>query len=140
MTNQEIKARIQNAFEALSSGNPQPYLDLFADDVSFRVTGSTRWSGTYRGKERLVNELLRPVSRCLQGKFNATVGRVVVEGDLVVMETKGENNTAKNGKPYNNEYCWVCRVKDGKFAEVTEYADTELFTSALVGEAPEVVS
>jgi ketosteroid isomerase-like protein len=135
MSNQQIKAHIQNAFEALSSGNPQPYLDLFADDISWRVTGTTRWSGTYRGKERLVNDLLRPVSQRLQGRYKASVLRVVVEGDVVVVETKGEN-TSKNGTPYNNEYCWVCRQRDGKLVEVTEYADTELFTAAIGGEVP----
>jgi len=137
MTNPEIKTRIQNAFEALSSGNPQPYLDLFAEDVTFRVTGTTRWSGTYRGKASLVNDLLRPVSRCLRGNFKATLVRVVFEDDVLVLETKGEGNTAKNGKPYNNEYCWVCRVKNGKLTDVTEYADMELIASALVvDEAP----
>jgi len=135
MTNQEMKARIVSAFEALSAGEPRQYLDLFSDDLTWRVTGTTSWSGTYRGKEQMLNDVWRPVSQRLKGFYKAKVVRVMVEGDVLVVETRGENTT-KSGKPYNNEYCWVCRTNaDGKIAEVTEYADTELFTSALGGEA-----
>lgn len=38
--------------------------------------------------------------------------------------------TTKAGKPYNNTYCQVYRITDGKVREVTEYLDTELVTSA----------
>ena len=32
------------------------------------------------------------------------------------------------GQPYNNTYCWIIRLRDGKFAEVIEFMDTELIT------------
>ena len=35
------------------------------------------------------------------------------------------------GGPYNNTYCIVCRIADGKIKEMTDYVDTELITSAL---------
>jgi len=35
------------------------------------------------------------------------------------------------GKPYNNTYCFVFRVAEGKVKELTEYMDTELVTAAL---------
>ena len=37
----------------------------------------------------------------------------------------------KTGKPYNNTYCFVIRMRDGKMVELTEYFDTELVTAAL---------
>ncbi len=39
--------------------------------------------------------------------------------------------TALSGKPYNNTYCIVCRIVDGKVKEMVDYIDTELITSAL---------
>jgi ketosteroid isomerase-like protein len=45
------------------------------------------------------------------------------------MEAQGRA-TAKSGKPYNNTYCIVCRIVDGKI-KMTDYVDTELITSAL---------
>jgi ketosteroid isomerase-like protein len=37
---------------------------------------------------------------------------------------------SKNGRSYNNTYCHVFRIANGKVQEVTEYLDTELVTSA----------
>jgi ketosteroid isomerase-like protein len=39
--------------------------------------------------------------------------------------------TAKSGGPYNNPYCIVCRIVDGKIKKMTDYVDTEVITSTL---------
>ena len=36
----------------------------------------------------------------------------------------------KTGNDYNNTYCIVYKVLDGKIKEITEYLDTELVTAA----------
>ena len=43
-----------------------------------------------------------------------------------------------DGRPYNNRYCHVMRILDGKIIEVTEYFDTEL-TSSIFGSASNAV-
>ena len=35
------------------------------------------------------------------------------------------------GLLYNNTYCFVFRISEGKVKELTEYMDTELVTAAL---------
>ena len=63
--------------------------------------------------------------------WHETIGhRFIAEGDYVVVEARG-NNTTKTGKPYNNAYCFVIRLHDGKLKEITEYMDTELVTATL---------
>jgi uncharacterized protein len=39
--------------------------------------------------------------------------------------------TTKNGKPYNNEYCYVIRLAGGQMRELTEYLDTALVERVL---------
>jgi ketosteroid isomerase-like protein len=39
------------------------------------------------------------------------------------------SSIAKNGSPYNNTYCYIFRIADGKVRDVTDYLDTELITS-----------
>ena len=56
--------------------------------------------------------------------------RFIAEGDMVVVEGRGQNVT-RDGRPYENDYCWVFEFRDGQVAALTEYADTELFRSAL---------
>jgi ketosteroid isomerase-like protein len=57
--------------------------------------------------------------------------RIIGEGDDVVVLAKGEVTT-KSGAAYNNDYCFVFRMEDGRIAAVTEYMDTALVDSVLV--------
>lgn len=121
---------IQRTFEALAAGDSRPLIDLLADDVTWKVMGRTPWSRTYRGKESVLNDLLRQLGARLSGRYKATADRIITEGEYVVVQATG-NATTKAGVPYNNEYCFIYRFEDGSIREVTEYLDTELVTSAL---------
>ena len=46
-----------------------------------------------------------------------------------MVQSHGRSTTRK-GVPYDNTYCHVFRVADGKIREATEYLDTELITRA----------
>lgn len=48
----------------------------------------------------------------------------------MVVQARGQSTT-RAGIPYNNEYCFVYLMEDGRIKEVTEYLDTELVTKAL---------
>ncbi|GAA5099695.1 nuclear transport factor 2 family protein [Nocardia iowensis] len=54
-----------------------------------------------------------------------TANRFITEDDYVVVQFRGQAIT-KQGRPYNNTYCWVCRLSDGQLREATEYADTQV--------------
>jgi uncharacterized protein len=54
-----------------------------------------------------------------------TAERILADGEHVVIQCRGRVTTV-SGKPYNNTYCWVIRMADGKMKELTEYCDTAL--------------
>jgi ketosteroid isomerase-like protein len=124
----ENKQLIRNMIAELGKGNAQAFLGAMADDVSFTVMGTTKYSGTYKGKQDVVNKLLGPLTAQLEGGITLTPDNFVAEGDFVVMQARGSSK-AKNGKSYNNHYCQIFRVANGKVHEITEYLDTELVTS-----------
>jgi len=126
----ENKQLMQSIFSELSKGNGKPFVESLADDFCWTITGSTKWSGTYRGKEAVITELLRPLFAQFADQYTNTAHRFIAEDDYVVVECHGRVTT-KAGAPYNNTYCWVCRITDGKLQELTEYMDTELVTTAL---------
>jgi len=126
----ENKQLLQNIFSELSKGDGKPFVESLADDISWTIIGSTKWSGTYRGRQAVLNELLRPLFAKFTDQYTNTALRFIAEDDYVVVECRGRVTT-KSGAPYNNTYCWVCRVADGKLQELTEYLDTELVTAAL---------
>ena len=111
--------------------NVQPLLDSLADDVEWTIIGSTALSGTSRGKQEVIDKLLKPIrARLADGPIVFQPERFIAEGEYVVMQAEGRA-TALSGKPYNNTYCIVCRIVDGKVKEMVDYIDTELITSAL---------
>ncbi len=56
--------------------------------------------------------------------------------DHVVVEAKGDNVT-RAGVRYDNDYCLVFRLEDGKIKEIREYCDSVLTEKAL-GRFPEM--
>ena len=130
MSAAENKQLMQNIFSELSKGNGKPFVDSLADDFCWTILGSTKWSKTYRGKQTVLTDLLKPLFSQFADQYTNTAHRFIAEDDYVVVECRGRVTT-KSGIPYNNTYCWVCRVADGKLQELTEYMDTELVTTAL---------
>ena len=128
----ENKDLVQSLFDLVNAGNVPAFMDHLADDVRWTNIGTTAHSGTFEGKDNVATELLGPVFEKLDGGLSATVHRLIAEGDYVVVESSGEAVT-KTGRAYNNTYCHVFRIVDGKIQEVTEYMDTALLGSALGG-------
>ena len=124
------KQLVQNIFAEMAQGNSRPLVESMADDFCWTVTGSNRWAGTYQGKQNVLNGLLAELRSRIDGRVKTIGHRFIAEGDFVVVEARG-NNTTKTGKPYNNAYCFVIRLAEGKLQEITEYMDTELVSSVL---------
>jgi ketosteroid isomerase-like protein len=124
------KQLLQEIFAALERGDPRPFLDSLDEDFCWTLKGMNAWSGTYRGKQNVRDRLLRPLFANFADQYTNVAHRFIADGDWVAVECHGKVTT-KSGKPYNNEYCWVCRVEGGKLMELIEYMDTELVSSVL---------
>jgi uncharacterized protein len=130
MNTAENKRLMQQIFRELAKGNSEPFRDGMADDFCWTVIGTTSWSGTYAGKQAVLSELFGPLFSQFADRYTNTADRFIAEGDHVVVQCRG-HVTTKAGMPYNNTYCYVCRLGDGKLRELTEYCDTELIATAL---------
>ncbi len=125
----ENKELVRNMFAELSKGNAEAFLGAMADNVRFTIIGTSKYSGTYNGKQEVINKLLGPLGAQIEGGLAITPDNFVAEGDFVAMQSHGKA-TSKSGKPYNNTYCQIFRIANGKVQEMTEYLDTELVTAA----------
>ena len=130
MDAQENKKLMREVFAELAAGNGQPFFDVLAEDVCWKIIGTTDWSGSWEGKESVGAKLLDPLFAQFATTYRSRAHRLIAEGDWVVIESRGEV-IMKSGRPYNNTYCYVCRFEDGRVRELTEYCDTELLTRAL---------
>ena len=125
----ENKQLMQRIFAEFAKGNPELFLANMADDFRWTIIGTTKFSGTFQGKQAVMDKLLTPLIAQLNGPIRVTADRFIAEDDYVVMQGHG-TATTKMGKPYNNTYCMVWRIAEGKLQEMTEYLDTELVTAA----------
>lgn len=121
----ENKQVVLDFYEAGARGDMDACFALLADDITWTNIGTTKFSGTYAGKQALVEQLLGPLFGQLKAGIASAIERLTAEGDVVVAQTAGTAET-QDGRPYNNTYCQVIRIRDGKIAEVKEYFDTAL--------------
>ena len=118
---------MQKIFTELSKGNDKPFLEAMAEDMKWTWMGSGQWSKTFDGKQAILNELWSAVRATLKPPHKVHAQRFIADDEYVVVEARGENTTPE-GKKYNNKYCWVCRISEGKIYELREYMDTQMVT------------
>ena len=124
----ENKQVVLDFYEAGARGDMDKCFDLLSDDVTWTNIGATKFSGTYAGKQTLMEQLLGPLFGQLKAGISSKIERLTAEGDIVVAQTSGTAETL-NGTPYNNTYCQIILIRHGKIAEVKEYFDTALVDS-----------
>jgi uncharacterized protein len=122
----ENKKMIREAFEAWGRGDGRAFFNLVADDVRWTVIGSTPISRTYESK-RDFRQALKSISDRFTADLKVTMRDVFADGDKVAVQFES-HAMGKNGLAYDQTYCWVLRVSDGKVREVVAYLDTELVT------------
>jgi len=126
----ENKRFMQEIFSELAAGKAERFSEAMAEDFSWTIIGSTEWSGSYRGKRAVLDDLMAPLLAQFADRYTNTAERFIAEGDHVVVQCRGRVTT-KSGAPYNNTYCYVCRLAGGKLHELIEYCDTQLIATAL---------
>ena len=112
------------ALDAFNRGDVVAYLDLFADDMDFWLPGTTKFSGRLKGKDAFMG-LGGRLAAEIDGLITLTLDHMVAGGDWVVTQTQGAATTG-DGQAYNNTYCHLWQVRDGRIVSFTEYCDTDL--------------
>jgi len=129
------KTLMQDIFAVAASPDPAVrdralFAASLAEDARWVVTGQYSWSRTFSGKQAILNDLHGYVRTRLANRTRTVAHRFIADGDIVVVEAKGDNVTPE-GVRYDNDYCLVFRFEDGKIKEIREYCDSILTEKAL---------
>jgi len=119
------KQLVQDIFDKVAVGDSSLFVASLADNVTMRVTGRNSWSRTFQGKHSLLRELYGYLNTLTQKPRKTLPLRFFADDDHVVLEARGDMAT-KSGAPYENEYCLIFRLVDGKIVEMREYMDSAL--------------
>ena len=124
------KELVQEFFNLLSSGSNK-YLDFYNDESVIWTAGENAIGGS-RSKSEVVGFAKSILDSFPEGIiFN--VMNLVAENDYVAAEVEGLAMHV-SGKPYNNKYHFLLKIKNNKILELKEYMDTQLAAKVLLGE------
>jgi ketosteroid isomerase-like protein len=127
---QNNKDIVRAFYQAGDTGDVEKAMALLSDRICWTNIGSTDFSGTFNGKEDLSANLLGPLFSRLKSGIKTTIDLMLGEGEYVVVQDRGLAETI-DGQSYNNVYCHIFRIEDGKIVEVTEFFDTALTQKVL---------
>ena len=108
------------------------WLDAFHEDFEFTIPRNDSLSGTKKGMKAF-RELVENVGERLDVEITVEMTNVIASGEWVVTESLGHSVT-KTGENYNQTYCILFQVRDGKIIKYVEYHDTDLIRRVLLKE------
>lgn len=124
------KQLARDLMAALSRADTDWVLDHYADDMVMWTAGSLPFSGVHTRNE------IRPLMDGILGAFPDglafTIKTLTAEEDRVAIEASSRGVHA-SGKPYENEYHFLLRIRSGKIVELKEYLDTLHAREVLLG-------
>ena len=140
MSVEDNRALIQRWYEALAANDFETVFDMHHDDVVYNMVGNTPVSGRIYGKEACCNgmigqkllEKLKPD----QIQFAKEWKIIAAEDDRVVGLMKGGGPTL-SGENYDQTYCEIFTIKEGKIIELHAFLDTVLVEQCLFDNALE---
>lgn len=124
-TSNPAKAVIERYLDALLVGDIATIRDCFAADAVWSMHGDLPMAGPWRGRDRIVDDFLTGLAATLYepGSQTFEFPTLIAEGDTVALEWKVTARSAA-GANYENDYCGIFVVEDGKIRAVREYFDT----------------
>jgi uncharacterized protein len=124
MTNEQKKALVTQTWTAFGKGDIKAAFANMSDNISWLVPGTTPGvSGLKRGKDEIL-KFMSGVGTMFPEGLNSEIRKTFCDGDTVIVELTNRGKVS-NGKTYENEYCFVFELEDGKVRRIREYVDTQ---------------
>ena len=121
---------VRNFFAVLSTGELENIRKTLHADASWTpMVKSVPGAGVHAPRDVIVDEFLAPVRGLFEdGDPKTTIDNIFAKGNVVCVESRGRGKL-RNGKIYENQYCWVIEVKDGLVWKIREYMDSHYVMS-----------
>ena len=113
-------------FANLAKLETQPqFWTRVADNVDWTVEGTHPLAGRFHSKAEFIAASFTRLEGVLVGGATLEVQDIHVDDDITVAELLATSQT-KEGAPFANRYCWVCRFDGDMIVEVRAYLDSEM--------------
>jgi ketosteroid isomerase-like protein len=135
MTSTEPREVVRRYFEALATGDQSAIWEAWDEDATCWYGGDLPISGTWQGRDQIINGFLATAFAHLdpEQEIGVEVTNLFAEGEQVLVEWKSWA-TGRTGRSYDQVNAAVMIVRDGRIVAMREYADTQHWERALVGD------
>ncbi|MDO9061585.1 MAG: nuclear transport factor 2 family protein [Bradyrhizobium sp.] len=130
MTAAANKKLVQQVYADSANRSGTTFVDHLADDASWIVTGQYSWSHEFRGREAILEGLMGHFRSLFAVRPRTVAFNFIADGDFVAVEARGDNVT-KAGLRYDQQYCMVYRIENGRIRQIKEYCDSTLVERVL---------
>jgi uncharacterized protein len=117
-------------FESLENGNSEDFFRHVASDVHWTVMGTHPLAGDYHDRDTFIQITFQRLNTVLKDGVRLRVTNIIIAHDMAVVELQALS-IARNGSPFRNRYCWICRFDQGNIVEVRAYLDSALVQKLL---------
>lgn len=121
-TNEQV---VLDLFSALNSNDMKLAREKFSNDIKWTpMYKGYAGEGVYEG-ERIFTDFLASVRGIFgEGDPQHAVSTLFSSGDTVVAETHCTGSIPAKERNYDNDYCWIFQISDGKIHNIREYFDS----------------
>jgi hypothetical protein len=135
MTPPDSRTVVERYIAAAESRDEPALRASFAEDATWWLRGELPISGTWRGRDTIIDEFLATaMSFYRPDSVSIEVTSLTAEGETVVAEWTSRARTT-DGAPYENHCIGVFSVRDGEITSVREYMDTLYASQVAFGSA-----
>lgn len=139
MKSVSTKDIVKNAWKAFATRDPAQIEAVFTEDALWFAPPGNATAVALGHTEHvldrgiIVNFLAHEFGTLFVADVQSTPKSLVAEGAVAVLETRLQA-TLSNGRHYDNDYCFVIEVKDGRIHRMREYMDTHRGFRIIFGE------
>jgi hypothetical protein len=126
--NEQNKQVVLSFIDAMARGDATAAEPCITEDAYTLAKGFGKFAGV-RHRDTILATIEAFATLVPEG-MQPTIDSVTAEGNRVVVEFEG-NATLRNGESYNNQYCMVFTLRDGRISQVNEYFCTILADKVL---------
>ena len=126
-TSQQI---VKNAWKAFATRDPLQIAAVFTEDAEWRAPEGNATAKALGhthemlGRAAIVRFLSEEMQRLFVKDLTVTFTGLFSDGPVVVLEQRLQA-VLPGGRPYDNEYCFIIELQDGRIHRVREYMDTQ---------------
>ena len=133
-------ALVQQFVQAIETRNRSALDRTLADSVRQVLPmaggGWTGLAAVFEGKAEVLDYTFGLFENFSHLVWTHKVWTVSAEGNRIFMEARSDAVVAHSGQPYRNTYITRFDVRDGKIAEIVEYAISALFEATAITPGP----